>query len=272
VGPLTLGLRRPVLLVPSGFLETAEPGDVEAALGHELAHIRRRDFGKNLLYELVSLGVSYHPAMRRLKTQLRQSRELVCDAMAAEFVTTREHYARSLLRLASLMAGRRPGVPVHAIGIFDANILERRVMSLTGKVKETRGLLRVGCVAVCVVVGFAACGSALALRLDVNEPPPAVAASGQAADIVPAKIIYRKPPVYPAKARAEKNTVDGPCVLEMTVGVDGVPTNVHVVKSLRADYDQSAMDAVREWRFAPAMKDGRPVAAETHVEINYSIK
>jgi len=173
------------------------------------------------------------------------------------------------------MLNQARAVNIHVIGIFDANILERRVMNLMTKPRETRGLLRVGFAAVCVLVGIATCGSAMALRLDVNEPPPStgVTASGKTdSNFVPVKIIYRKPPVYPAKARAEKDTVDGPCVLEMTVGTDGVPTNLHVVKSLRSDYDQSAMDAVREWRFTPAMKDGRPVAVDTHVEINYFIK
>jgi TonB family protein len=191
-GPLTLGFRRRTLLVPSGFMETAfmetaEASDVEAALGHELAHIKRHDFLKNVFYELISLPVSYHPMTRWLKAQIRQSRELVCDAMAAEFVTTREHYARSLLRLASMMLNQTQTVNIHAIGIFDANILERRVMNLMTKPRETRGLLRVGFAAVCVLVGVATCGSALALRLDMNEPPPVAAApaANDAARTVP---------------------------------------------------------------------------------------
>ena len=100
-GPLTLGFRRRMLLLPPDFMETVEAHDVEAALGHELAHMRRWDFAKNVLYELISLPVNYHPMTRWLKAQVRQSRELVCDAMAAELVTTKENYARSLLRLAS---------------------------------------------------------------------------------------------------------------------------------------------------------------------------
>src|SRR6185503_14451205 len=113
-GPLTLGFRRRMLLVPSDFMETAEAADVEAALGHELAHIKRHDFLKNALYELISLPVSYHPVTRWLKAQIRQSRELVCDAMAAELVTTKENYARSLLRLASLMSNQAQAINVHA--------------------------------------------------------------------------------------------------------------------------------------------------------------
>lgn len=273
-GPLTLGFRRRMLLLPPDFMETAEASDVEAALGHEFAHMRRRDFAKNVLYELISLPVSYHPMTRWMKAQIRQSRELVCDAMAAEFVTTREHYARSLLRLASMISDRTQTKNIHAIGIFDANILERRVMNLMMKRRETRGVLRVGFAAACVVVGLATCGSALALRLEVKEAVKSPADHGgtsESKDFVAPILIYKKQPVYPVQARAEKNTLDGACVVGMTVGKDGVPSELHIVKSLRDDYDSSALEAVREWRFSPALRAGAPVVVETKIEIRFQI-
>ena len=67
---------------------------------------------------------------------------MVCDAMAAETVAGRENYARSLLRLASLLVHGTPARTLHAIGIFDANIFERRVMNLTEKYVELRGVRR----------------------------------------------------------------------------------------------------------------------------------
>lgn len=277
-GPLTLGFRRRMLLVPSDFLETAAAGDVEAALGHELAHMRRHDFAKNVLYELVSLPVSYHPATRWLKAQIRQSRELVCDAMAAELVTTREHYARSLLRLASLISSQTQTVNIHAIGIFDANILERRVMSLMTKRRETRGLTRFGVAAVCVLAGVATCGSALALRLDVNEPPaPAMTTVGYSGPvkvqgaIMAGNRIGGKNPVYPAKARADKNTIDGTCTLRAVIDKDGRISRLRVVKSLRKDYDQSALTAVKTWTYKPYLLNGDPVAVETTINVNYNM-
>jgi len=277
-GPLTLGFRRRTLLVPPDFMETAEASDVQAALGHELAHMRRRDFAKNVFYELISLPVSYHPMTRWLKAQVTQSRELVCDAMAAEFVTTREHYARSLLRLASLMSNRTQAINIHAIGIFDANILERRVMSLMTKRRETGGLLRVGFAAACVLVGLATCGSALALRLDVNElPPPATAPAANSPLKVESRIVAGSKiggnnPVYPAQAKADKNTVDGTCTMTVIINKEGLVTNLQVIKSLRRDYDEAALEAVKTWRYKPFLLNGEPTAVETTINVNYSMK
>jgi TonB family protein len=274
-GPLTLGLRQRVLLVPPEFMEKAEAGDVEAVLGHELAHMRRRDYAKNVLYELASLPVSYHPMTRWLKAQIRESRELVCDAMAAEFVTTREHYARSLLRLASLMSSQTQTMNIHAIGIFDANILERRVMSLMTKPREMRGLLRVGSAAICVAVGVATCGSALALRLDVNEPPPASegapAVNGPVSikgAVIAGNKISGENPTYPAMARKAK--VSGTVVLRAVISKTGDVTNLQVLSGpdmLRT----SAIDAVRTWQYKPFLLNGEPTAVETTININFNL-
>jgi bla regulator protein blaR1 len=277
-GPLTLGLRRRTLLVPSDFMDTAEAADVEAALGHELAHIKRHDFLKNVLYELISLPVSYHPVTRWLKGQIRQSRELVCDALAAEFVTTREHYARSLLRLASMMLNPAQTINIHAIGIFDANILERRVMSLMTKPRETKGLARVGFAAVCVLVGVATCGSALALRLDVNEPPPPLATATTHAPKGPVRIkgsvvagnkIDGENPTYPAEARAAK--VSGTVVLRAIISKTGSITNLQVVSGPKELRD-SAVDAVRTWHYKPYILNGDPVPVETTINVNYNLE
>lgn len=273
-GPLTVGFRRRTLLVPPDFLETAEANDAEAALGHELAHMQRRDFAKNLLYELVSLPVSYHPMTRWLKSQIRQSRELVCDAMAAEFVTTRELYARSLLRLASMMLNQTQAVNIHAIGIFDANILERRIMNLMTKPRETRGLLRIGSAAVCVLVGIATCGSALALRLDVSELPPAPAAPAVnrpvnvKGAVIAGNKISGENPKYPADAR--KAHISGMIVLRAIISKTGAVTNLRVTSGPE-ELRQSAIDAVRTWQYKPFLLNGEPTAVETTINVNYSM-
>jgi TonB family protein len=240
---------------------------------HEFAHMRRRDFLKNMGYGVVSLPVAYHPLLWLTRARVAESREMVCDAMAAEAMAGRERYARSLLRLASLLAKGAPARTLHAIGIFDANSFERRIMNLTKRGVEIRGARRFVMAAACVMVGLATCVSALALRMEVATPVAAQSA-GSTRMSVPAKdfeAVYRKNPVYPVKAKAEKDTLDGPVVLAVTVSEDGMPTDVHVMKSLRPDYDESAMEAVREWRWHPYLLNGNPTAVDTTVTVNYSM-
>jgi TonB family protein len=132
-GPVTLGFSNPTLLVPPDFIAVATREEIGAALCHELAHIARRDFVVNLLLEIVSLPIAFHPACWLLKKHIDESRELACDAMAAAVSDGSEVYARSLLSLAQTICAAPPPAVTNALGIFEANILEKRIMHLINR-------------------------------------------------------------------------------------------------------------------------------------------
>ncbi len=94
-----------MLILPERFFTEVSEPDFSSALCHELAHIQRHDFLLNLLYELVSVPVSFHPAVMCLKNRIALTRELASDETAA-ILATRSGYARSLLNIAqSLSSG-----------------------------------------------------------------------------------------------------------------------------------------------------------------------
>jgi len=171
--PITLGIRRPILLLPADFEAHVSSEDLDAALAHEFAHMRRRDFTKNLLYEALSLPAAFHPLLWFTRNRIAETRELLCDSIAADVVAGRQRYARSLLRLASRFS-EQPHPTTHAIGILDANHFknfERRVMNLTANPIELKGARRVATAAICLGLLTAACTSALAYRMQVVAPP-----------------------------------------------------------------------------------------------------
>ncbi len=129
-GPVTAGLWRPVLLLPSTFMENHSRTEFLAAVAHECAHMKRDDFRKNVFYEIISLFTVFHPATWFIKSQIAQTREMVCDRMAAEQLPDRRTYALSLLQLAGKMRAAT-SVVSHAMGMSDTRILERRIMTLT---------------------------------------------------------------------------------------------------------------------------------------------
>ena len=271
-GPVTVGIRRRVLLLPEGFLEGVSERDLQAVLAHELVHIARRDFAKNLLYGVLTLPAGYHPALRYTMARLAETREMVCDEIAAAAVAGRDGYVRSLLRLASMLVVPMPARTIHAIGILDANSFERRVMNLTTKRREVAGVRRVVVVA-CVGVCLVACASALALRMDFRPAAAGASESGKRrhVGVDDVKIAHKVQPVYPLKAKQDKNTINGKVVLTVIIGKDGEPENIQVKQSLRDDYDRSALDAVRQWKWEPYLLNGDPVEVETDVSIIYEI-
>ena len=52
---------------------------------------------------------------------------------------------------------------------------------------------------------------------------------------------------------------------------DGRPHDITVARSPGMGLDQKAIEAVRNWKFEPAMKDGQPVAVQINVEVNFRL-
>jgi bla regulator protein blaR1 len=126
--PVTLGWWRPAIILPAQLVSGASPELLIAALGHEMTHIRRRDYAWNILYELIFLPISFHPAAALVKRRINETRELACDETVGELVMDARDYARSLVGLAN--SASLSSRPTYILGVADADILERRIMKL----------------------------------------------------------------------------------------------------------------------------------------------
>ena len=60
-------------------------------------------------------------------------------------------------------------------------------------------------------------------------------------------------------------------VLMVVITLDGRATNIQVVKSPGLGLDEKAIEAVKNWKFEPAMKDGKPVAVQINVEVSFRL-
>jgi TonB family protein len=274
-GPVTLGIRQKLLLLPVNVIEQLPETDLSTVIAHEFAHMRRKDFMKNLLYELLCLPVSYHPLLWLTRSRIMESREMICDQMAAS-VTGTDEYAQSLLRLASLLITGTLGRTPHTIGIFDANVFERRLMNVTEKQQEIRGVRRVVALAACAALALATCGSALALGMHANaasdgsdsnaaKAPKQLTVSSEK---MSHNLLNKVVPVYPPAAKKAK--IQGKVVLDAVIGTDGNVENLRVISG-PPELQQSALDAVRQWTYKPYLLNGDPVEVETTINIIYNL-
>ena len=266
-GPVVLGARQPVLVLPEGFFNTQDE-DVFAALTHECMHLARRDFAKNLFYEFVALAVTYHPACWLMRRRIAETREMICDELAAA-TGGRAEYADSLLRLARTMAA--PAAQTnHAIGIFDGNTLEERIMRLTTDmpiVSRTRKMV-MSAIAVSALLGGA--WTAMAMPLDVT---PQTATHEKVykvgGEVKPPLLIHSVDAEFSKKAKDAK--FQGVAVVSCIVDTDGLPRQVHIVRRLGMGLDEKAIEAVRQYRFQPSTLHGNPVAVAITIEVNFRL-
>jgi beta-lactamase regulating signal transducer with metallopeptidase domain len=171
-GPVTMGLHHPVILLPAGFGRTESGEVLQAALGHELAHVRRRDYGWNLLYEAALAPLAWHPAAAYLRRQIDRTREMACDEMVADKILDSRRYAHSLVEIAARMAGCDERWAL-ALGITDGDILRQRVSRLLAARAPSFSLRIV--VAALALVG---CAGAVTLAGRVQAGRPAAPVAG----------------------------------------------------------------------------------------------
>ena len=83
------------------------------------------------------------------------------------------------------------------------------------------------------------------------------------------RLIHKVEPVYTEEARAAK--LEGVVTLQIEIWEDGRPHNIRVQKSLEPGLDEKAIEAVRQWRFAPGTKDGKPVRVTAQIEVSFRL-
>jgi periplasmic protein TonB len=83
------------------------------------------------------------------------------------------------------------------------------------------------------------------------------------------RAIYAPEPEFSEEARKKK--YQGEVTLLATIGADGIPRNLTVVRSLGMGLDEKALEGVRTWRFEPARKNGRPVAVQMNIIVNFNL-
>jgi periplasmic protein TonB len=83
------------------------------------------------------------------------------------------------------------------------------------------------------------------------------------------RTLYAPDPEYSEEARKAK--YQGVVVLWVVVGPDGRVHDMRVARPLGLGLDEKALEAVKQWRFEPARKDGQAVAVQVNIEVNFRL-
>jgi TonB family protein len=114
------------------------------------------------------------------------------------------------------------------------------------------------------------------------EPSPEASVSSHSAPIAkldpgvsPPALLYKKEPEYSEAARKAK--YQGTVLLDLEVTpMDETPrmaqpTDIKISRSLGLGLDEKAIEAVKQWRFKPAFKDGKPIAMRITTEVVFRL-
>jgi TonB family protein len=84
--------------------------------------------------------------------------------------------------------------------------------------------------------------------------------------VTPPRVIKQVNPQYPTNRGVR---AVGAVIIALVVSSKGLPKDPHVVKGIDKDLDESALEAVKQWLFAPAQKDGKAVAVRVSLQIAF---
>jgi TonB family protein len=87
--------------------------------------------------------------------------------------------------------------------------------------------------------------------------------------VKPPKVIYSVEPKYTDEARQKK--FSGTVELYCWVDEEGKPSHIKVVRGVGMGLDEKAMDALRQYKFKPATRDGKPVKVDLYIDMMFQL-
>lgn len=108
-------------------------------------------------------------------------------------------------------------------------------------------------------------------RMRPAGPPPR-AVETSAASVVDEKPVRLKAPTPRYTEAARANKIQGTVTMRVLVGADGEVKQVRVVRGLPDGLTDQAIEAARQAKFKPAMKDGKPVPYWVLIEMDFNIR
>lgn len=87
--------------------------------------------------------------------------------------------------------------------------------------------------------------------------------------VAPPQVTSYTPPLYNLDAFA--NSIEGTVTVEAAVDTQGNVKVLRILKGLGYGLDQSAMNALGEWKFAPALRNGIPVDSVSQIDVDFTL-
>lgn len=256
--PVVIGCLRPVILIPVSALAGLSPLALDALILHELAHIRRRDTVINILLAAVETILFYHPAVWWVSRQVRIERENCCDDQAVSACGDAALYVEALTSLESWKGGGK-FFGEAALAATGGKLKDRAARLLDAETQSSGFSLS-------AVMGLALLGL-VGVSLAIAAP----AARGKATSAIKPIMETHTLPPYPAESIHAHE--EGRVVLAITIGANGAVSRTSVFKpSGHQRLDDAAAQYVKNhWRWQPATRSGKPVAADTRVSVLFKL-
>ncbi len=282
VVPMTLGWRRPVVVVPAALLDDAD--QLHMALLHEMIHIRRRDALMQGIEQVVSALFVINPAVWLLRRSIATYREMICDAevitqprvsskryaaLLYSFATPRVFPRQLTLSMASSEKQLKKRIlAMKSFRTSDFRYVDPKIISLV-----LAGLLLS---AASLVV---ACTDLVDANVDtaeeqlelgkVNPDAEVFVVVDEMPELIGGLAAIQQELTYPETAKAEG--LQGRVIVQFIINEAGLVTEPAVVRGISPELDEEAVRALQLARFKPGKQDGVVVPVKMSIPITFKL-
>lgn len=257
--PIVTGLLRPVILMPRSAADWPERQRT-AALRHELAHVQRGDLWANFAGMLACAAYWFHPLVWVVTRRMREEQEAACDDLVLEGGFDCAAYAEALVETARCAGGQLlPSCPMADRASVRARVArvlaQQAARPVRAAIRRTSKRVFAGLLLALAAVSCAV-GAERVYKVGGAVTQPV--------------ILQRVDPDYTDEAR--NAGIQGTVLLKAVVGSDGIARDIVVERGIGAGLDQSAMEALRQWRFKPATRKAKPVAVNAKIAFDFKLR
>lgn len=128
--PLTLGVWRSAIVMPTGLTELLHESELACVLAHEVAHVKRHDTRIALLQQCAVILFWWNPLLRYMNGQIVQLRERICDDCAVDRLGMGRSLAEGIVKVAEWSLSRGTAVPLTTTLLDGAGDMEQRITRL----------------------------------------------------------------------------------------------------------------------------------------------
>jgi TonB family protein len=118
-------------------------------------------------------------------------------------------------------------------------------------------------------VSITALATGVQFPAEAFAPPAGISPRNGCMNPVGPRLAKTQAPHYPEAARSRR--IEGTTATYVTIGIDGAPRIQKVVESRSPDLEASSLDAIKQWRYDPALCNGQPVDVDTILEVHYTL-
>ena len=266
--PVVWGWMRPLILLPEAAAEWPAERR-ELAIRHELTHLQRLDNWTSLLVLASRALYWFHPLVWWISSKLTIEQELACDERVLASGASATGYADFLVDLSRNLSS--PALFGCAM-VSHPHQLRGRIMKILEN--RPRAASSTGSRFAFALVAAVLVSTALLAPVRADNKSNSTKQESNVykigGDVKAPVVLYKAEPEYTKDAKARK--IEGTVFLHIVVSADGLPENIKVTRSLDPGLDEKAVEAVTQWRFAPATKNGEAVAVEASIEVNFRLK